>query len=134
MSVWDDFQRQSPIQFVDVFQVSFIRGLVATDPALYVNGILWTKQAFINMEINWPASTFTGPEEPTLTLDRPMLPWPDDFSPIAAIASGSTAPRTFAITSITVAPMPEPNAAQIATGVALAALGCRRKKLIYLDM
>jgi hypothetical protein len=102
VAVGNDFQRQQPPETVDLFSVNFNRLNPIVDPPILVNGNAWPSIGYIRIELSWPQYTFTEPDEPKLTSDKPLIP---NFSPIALLGSSVT-PRFFSINSISaIAPL-----------------------------
>ncbi len=101
VTVANDFPRIP--EAVDIFSVDYnydsINGI--TPAPINVNGGPWGgTRAFIKVELSWLAATFTDPDEPKLTSDRPLTPIPG----VSAFVGSSASPRFFSVTSIAALP------------------------------
>ncbi len=97
ITVANDFFRDP--EAVDIFSVdyNYDSNLGITPAPINVNGAPWGgTRAYIKVELSWLAATFTDPDEPKLTSDRPLTPSPG----VSAFVGSSASPRFFSVTSI----------------------------------
>jgi hypothetical protein len=83
---------------IDLFGVDFDSRLSSLSAPLLVNGTPWLgPTAFIKIELSWAAATFTEPDEPKITPNRPLTPSPGI---VGLVNSGAGSAKLFSIDAI----------------------------------